>query len=172
MKDCTISKSVYKLILISSLSLLIQLLSTPLFAQTQTNFSGVWAFDISKSNAGEGGSFLYNNIIHTIKHNTASISIEETIIRQGSDNVVSTEFFNLDGKEQIEKKDYGTTKKLANWSQDKKILTLTTIITADSKDYRGDATYTLSDNGRILTVKTLFKNPNGESTVIQVFNKK
>lgn len=160
------------MIMRSSIYLSIILLSTTLFAQTETNFSGVWAFDISKSNAGEGGSFLYSNIIHTIKHNTASISIEETIIRPGSDNVVSTEVFNLNGKEQIEKKDYGTTRKLVNWSQNNKILTLISIITSDSKDYRGDATYTLSDNGRILTVKTLYKNPDGESTVIQVFNKK
>jgi hypothetical protein len=141
-------------------------------AQSPTDFSGVWAFDISKSNPGKGGSFLYPDIINTIKQNNSTISIEETIKREGSEDVKSNEIFNLDGKEQIEKSDIGITRKQAAWSLDKKTLTLTTIMTVDLKDYRGDATYKLSDIGRILTVQTLFKNPNGESTVIQVFNKK
>ena len=172
MTNIKLFKSVNKLISTTTLSLLVLLLPSQLSAQTLTNFSGTWVFDISKSIPAKNGSFLYSNIIHTIKQNPVSISIEETIIRQGSDNVVSIEVFNLDGKEKIERKDYATTKKIANWSQDKKILKLTTIMTTDSKDYRADATYSLSDNGNILTVKTLFKNPTGESTVIQVFNKK
>jgi hypothetical protein len=146
--------------------------SSFLYAQTPANFSGKWAFDISKSDPGEGGSFLSSDIIHVITQNPASISIEETIIRQGSDNVISTETFNLNGKETIEKGDFGITKRIAKWSQDKKILTLTTIMTVDSKDYRGDASYKLSADGRTLTVQNEFVNPTGKSTVIQVFNKK
>ena len=155
-----------------SLIIGILLSSTLLSAQNPRNFSGVWAFDVSKSNAGEGGSFPYSNIVYTIKQNPVSISIETTTFREGSENIVRTEVFNLDGKEQTEKNDYSSTKKLATWSQDKNILTLTTIMTVDSKDYRDDAVYKISDNGRTLTVRNLFKNPTGKSTVIQVFNKR
>jgi hypothetical protein len=143
-----------------------------LYAQSPTDLSGTWVFDISKSDPGEGGSFLYSDIIHVIKQTPKSISIEETIVRKGEDDVTSTETFSLDGKETTERLDYGITKRFAKWSKDKKTLVLTTIITVDKKDWRGDATYKLSDNGLTLTVQTLFKNPKGESTVVQVFNKK
>lgn len=66
----------------------------------------------------------------------------------------------------------GTTKKIAKWSEDKKILTLTTIMRIDSSDYRGDLSYKLSDDGLTMTIQSEFKNPNGPSTVIEVFNKK
>jgi hypothetical protein len=130
-----------KVIYFYSLVFAMMLFSSFSFAQTPTNFNGKWIFDKSKSDPGKGGSFLYNDIIHKIIRNPTSISIEEIIKRPGSEDVSNTEKFNLDGKETIEKSDIGTTKRIANWSEDKKILTLTTIMIVDSKDYRCDALY-------------------------------
>ncbi|MEI7505095.1 MAG: hypothetical protein WCJ61_17610, partial [Paludibacter sp.] len=147
-------------------------LSSFSIAQTPTNYSGKWGFDISKSDPGKGGSFLYRDIVDNIIQNPTTISIEEIIRRPGNEDILDIQKFNLDGKETIEKNDMGTTKKIAKWSDDKKILTLTTIMTVDSKDYRIDVSYKLSDNGITMTVLTEIKNPNGERTVIQVFYKK
>ena len=148
------------------------LFSSVLIAQNPANFSGKWAFDRSKSDPGKGSSFMYGDLIRNIIQNPASISIEAIVKSPGGEDVSDTQKFNLDGKETIEKTDMGTTKKIAKWSEDKKILTLTTIMLIDSKDYRGDSTYKLSGDGLKLTIQTEFKNPNGESTVIEVFSKK
>jgi hypothetical protein len=155
-----------------SLAFAMMLFSSFSIAQTPTNYNGKWAFDRSKSDPGKGSSFMYNDLIRNIIQNPASISIEEIVKSPGGEAVSDTQKFSLDGKETIEKTDMGTTKKIAKWSEDKKVLTLTTIMLIDSSDYRGDSTYKLSGDGLTLTIKSEFKNPNGESTAIEVFNKK
>jgi hypothetical protein len=143
--------------------------------QIPTNFSGTWAFDKSKSNPGEGGSFLDGDEILVITQNSTSISLEKTLIRQGSDDIKSTDTYNLGGTETIEKSDMGITKKSAKWSEDKQILTITTIMTFSSNittnEYRVDDSYKLSDNGKTLTNQSISKNPIGERTIIQVYTK-
>ncbi len=148
-------------------------LCSPLsIAQTPTNFSGKWVFDRSKSDPGKGSSFMYDDLIRNIIQNSASISIEETVKIPGGETVSDTQKFSLDGKETVEKTDMGTIRKIAKWSENKEILTLTTIMQIDSSDYRGDSSYKLSGDGLILTIRSEFMNPNGASTVIEVFNKK
>ena len=151
------------------LILLFMLSVSGLHAQSPTDFSGQWTFDISKSKPGEGGTFGSSDITHNISQDLSSITIEEII---GKEGVPIVDKFDLDGKETIEKKDYGTTKKSAVWSQDKKTLTLTTIMTIDGKDYRSDDLYKLSDNGLVLTVQSVSKIPTGESTTVWVYNRK
>ena len=172
MKRTRFLKPVNCLVYICFLAFAMVLFSTLSIAQTPTNFSGKWAFDRSKSDPGKGSSFMYNDLIRNIIQNPASISIEEIVRSPGGEVVSDTQKFSLDGKETIEKTDMGTTKRIAKWSEDKKILTLTTIMLIDSSDYRGDSSYKLSGDGLIMTIQSEFKNPNGESTVIEVFNKK
>lgn len=148
------------------------LFSSLAIAQTPVNMSGKWAFDISKSDPGKGGSFPYGDITYNITQNSTSISMEEITKRPGAETITTIETFSLDGKAILEKGDYGLTKRTAKWSEDKKNLILTTIMTVDSKDYCDDATYILSDEALKLTVQHKFRNPMGESSVIQVFNKK
>ena len=145
-------------------------------AQTPTNFSGKWAFDKSKSNPGEGGSFLDVDEILVITQDSASISLEKTLKRKDSEDIISTDKYNLNGKETIEKSDMGTTKKVTKWSDNKQILTITTIMafisSVTTNEYRVDDSYKLTDNGKTLIIQSISKNPTGERTIIQVYNKK
>jgi hypothetical protein len=139
------------------------------YAQSSADFSGKWAFDISKSKPGEGSSFGSSDITHIITQKPSSITITETIGQQ-ENSIIET--FLLDGKATVENKGSRIVKKSAAWSKDKKALTLTTIMTIDGNDYRSDDTYKLSDNRVTLTVQSVLKDKNGVSTVVWVYNKK
>ncbi|MGD0342864.1 MAG: hypothetical protein ABSA76_14270 [Bacteroidales bacterium] len=150
--------------------------SATLKAQAPVNFSGKWAYDKSKSNTDKGSLFTEGDEILVITQDATSISVERTLIRPGSDNLTSTDKFNLEGKEIIEKSDTETTKRTAKWSADKNVLTLTTIITFDPSvstvEYRTDDNYKLTDNGKLLTLESISKSPSGEGKTVQFWNKK
>jgi hypothetical protein len=148
------------------------LFASILNAQTPTNYSGKWTFDKSQSKPGEGGSFLMSEGILDITQDANSVTLISTTKQKGSDDIIHTDKYTLDGKESIEKGDPFTTKKMAKWSDDKKILTITTIMTYNSVDYRTDDTYSLTDNGKTLTVTSASKNPTGERKIISVYLKK
>jgi ankyrin repeat protein len=160
-----------------SLIILILLTSSTLRAQTPTNFSGKWALDKTKSKLDQASSFMEGDEILEITQNSASITFVKTLIQKGSDDFISTETYMLDGKETIVKDDMGTTKKTVKWSDDKKILTITTIMTiisnSVSKDFLVADSYKLSDNGLTLTIQSYSKNlATGERTDNFVYNKK
>ncbi len=164
---------IYKSFLILSLILN----SSSLSAQSPTNFSGKWAFDKSRSNPGQGGLFLDGDRILEITQNSTSIIFAETLIREGDEDIKNVDTFNFDGKEKIVKGDFGTTKNTLKWSEDKKILTVTTIMTTVSKgiseDYLVADSYKLSNDGRTLTIESYSKNrATGERTITMVYNKK
>jgi len=154
----------FKLLLVLALILS----ASGLYAQSPSDFSGTWVFDISKSNAGEGSSFGSSDITHIISQDPSTISIEEII---GQTNI-GRNIFTLDGKETTEQQGSMKIKKSAAWSQDKKMLTLIEIRTIDAKDYRSDDAYSLSDNGLVLTVQSVIQGPGFKTTTIWVYNKK
>jgi hypothetical protein len=67
-------------------------------------------------------------------------------------------------------KEGNTEKNSAKWSADKKILTTRSTVTYGSEDVGFTETYSLSDNGRVLTVLKSNIIP-GVPEVKQVFNK-
>lgn len=160
------------LILKSPLILSMLLFASILNAQTPTDFSGKWALDKSKSNPGEGGSFLEGEETLDIAQNANSITLNRTTKRTGSEDITGSDKYTLDGKESIKKDEVFTTKTMAKWSDNKRILTITTIMTADSVDYRTDDAYSLTDNGKTLVITCTSKNPTGERKTIAVYLKK
>lgn len=160
------------LILKSSLILSMLLFTSISIAQTPASFSGKWVFDKSKSNPGEGGYFMQSEEILDITQDANTITLNKTIKRTGSDDITDSGKFNLDGKGSINNNDSQTTKTIAKWSDDKQILTITTIMTFNSVDYRTDDAYSLTDNGKTLTIQSTSKNPTGERKMILVYLKK
>jgi hypothetical protein len=142
-------------------------ITSAMFGQSGTDFSGQWAFDISKSKAGEGSSFGSKDIIHTIEQNKSTITITEGYSNQ--DYSVSNAF-DLNGKETVENKGSRTINKTAKWSPDKKTLILTTITTIAGNNYRKEDSYKLENNGLTLVVSSVSDN-NPKDLVIWVFNK-
>jgi len=148
----------------------ILLASAALGAQVPANFSGTWAFDQSKSNLGGSQYFI---AVLKITQTATMLTIESTAKRQGSDDFISTDKFTLDGKEITTKESYATRRIAAKWSEDKKSLTITTIMTLmDTKEeYRTDDTYHVAEDGKTLTLTNVFKNPKAKGTAVVVFNR-
>jgi hypothetical protein len=155
-------------LIIKSLSVFLFItIASDMFGQSVTNFSGQWAFDISKSKAGEGSSFGSKDIIHTIEQNKSTITITEAYSNQ---DYSITNTFDLNGKEIVETKGSRTIKKTAKWSPDKKTLILTTITTIAGNNYRKEDSFKLENNGLTLVVNSV-SDGNSKDLVIWVFNK-
>lgn len=158
----------------------IMLLISPiaLMAQTPTNFSGKWQYEKAKSVVDKLEPDFDGIIILEITQNAATISFAEVYKREGSaDWKTAVESYKLDGKEQITKHDVGTNKYSARWSADKKVLTITNTDTQKLKGVLQDFividTYSLSADGKTLTIERYRKNPvTGETKAKKVYAKK
>jgi hypothetical protein len=144
-----------------------------LFSQNWTNFTGKWAFDLSKSDLGEGAKYWSGEEILDIIQDASSIKIIKTSIIPGSENISKTVVYKFDGKELIVKEDFGTTKRNISWSEDGRILIINALTSTSSREYLIIDSYSLSQDGKILTIKNYSKNAaTGESTLKMVYNRK
>ena len=160
------------------LLLMLLISSISLKAQTPTNFSGKWQYEKAKSIVDKLEPDFDGVIILEITQNAASISFAEIYKRQGAaDWKTSADTYTLDGKEKVTKSDIGTSKKTAKWSSDKKVLTITNIDTQTLngvlQDFIVTDTYSLSTDGKTLTIERYNKNPvTGETKAKKVYSKK
>jgi hypothetical protein len=155
-------------ILGSLLVFLLLLCSSVSSAQSPVNFSGVWIQDTTKSD----DFYKSFEVIYTITQTIQEFTVRQTFTFKGSKEVVTSDYsFTLDGKVTSMEKESGTEKELAQWSADKKILNTRSTITYGNEDVGFTETYSLSDNGLVLTAEKSNITPGGMS-IIQVFNKK
>jgi len=154
-----IIKSFIIITLISSASVL--------YAQSPVSFSGTWIQDITKSD----DFYKEFNVKFTITQTLQSITIKQTFSDKTGKEITSRDnSFNLDGKETSIEEQGGINKESAKWSADNKTFTTKSTRTVGTDVYGSTATYSLSENGLVLTVQTSDINPSGLS-VKQVFNK-
>lgn len=138
------------------------------YAQSPANFSGVWIQDTIKSD----DFYKSFEVNYTIAQTPQTFKVKQTFTLKGSNENISNDYsYSLDGKVTSMKKESGIEKELAQWSDDKKTLTTRSTITYGNEDVGFTETYSLSDNGKILTVLKSNIIPGGPS-VKQVFNKK
>lgn len=138
------------------------------YAQSLVNFSGEWTQDNAKSDA----FYKDYNVKCTIIQTPQSITFKRTFFDKTDKEITSMNTsFNLDGKETSKEEYGGINRESAKWSPDKKILTTKSTRTVGKDVYGSTETYTLSDNGLVLTVQTTDINPLG-LPVKQIFNKK
>ena len=144
-----------------------------LFSQNVTDFTGKWAFDLSKSDLGEGSKYWSGEEILDIIQDAYSINIIKTSIIPGSENISKTDVYKFDGKELILKEDFGTTKENISWAKDGKALIINTLTTTSTREYLIIDSYSLSQDSKTLTITTYSKNSaTGESTLKMVYNRK
>jgi hypothetical protein len=137
-------------------------------AQSPANFSGVWIQDTTKSD----DFYKSFEVIYTITQTLQKFTVKQTFTVKSSKEIVTSDYsFTLDGKVTSMEKEGGTEKELAQWSVDKKILTTRSTITYGNENVGFTETYSLSDNGLVLTVQKSNITPGGLS-IVQVFNKK
>jgi hypothetical protein len=154
-----------------SLALLILLLilcSSVSYAQSPANFSGVWVQDTTKSD----DFYKKFDVKYSITQTPLTFKVIQTLSVYGSKESVTRDYsYTLDGKVTNTKKESGIEKNLAQWSSDKKILKTRSTVAYGTQDVGFTETYSLSENGLVLTVQKSDIIEGGLS-VKQVFNKK
>lgn len=154
------------------LAALISVISTsPAPAQVaKPNFAGTWSLDVAKSDFGPMPA--PESIVHVIEHNEPNIKITTTQKSQAGETT-NTRMLTTDGKETTSKikmagaeQDVKTT---AKW--DGKTLALVATFDAEGATIALRDTWTLSDDGKVLTIVRTAKTPQGDFAAKTVYNK-
>jgi hypothetical protein len=175
MKPKKPSARIHNAIKVSIISLFL-LSSLALKSQSPTDFSGRWEFDKAMSDKEERGDASFNGtIILEIKQNATTIIFTSTYIRAGKeDYIMKPDTYFVDGKVTTDNSGTGPANKFAKWSQDKKILT-TSLVMTDSIDgvaqeFLTAYTYKLSDDRKTLLIEEFHKSKlNGEQKIKKVY---
>jgi len=136
------------------------LLAVPLAAAP--NFTGNWMLNLAKSQYGQFPA--PEVMVRQIQHKDPALSM--STYQKGAQGEVTTELkYSTDGKPAVNGQNQGS----AHWENDK-------LVIESSRDYQGTKLtqreeWTLSADGKTLTIATHVKIPNGEFDVKQVFEK-
>ena len=138
------------------------------YAQSPADFSGVWIQDPTKSD----DFYKSFEVKYAITQTPQVFTVRQTLTMKGTtESIINDYKYTLDGKVTTMDKEGGKEKELAQWSPDKKTLTTRSTKTYGNEDVGFTETYSLSDNGLVLTVQKSNIIP-GALTIKQVFNKK
>lgn len=126
------------------------------------DLSGEWKLNLAKSDYGKFPAPL--GMTRRIAHNDPKLMLSTT--QQGTQsNVVSNLTYTTDGKESVNKESKG----VAQWIGDKLMIDSTREV--GSAKLKQKEIWTLSPDGKSLTVDSHVSLPNGEFDVKQVFEK-
>jgi len=140
----------------------------------KTDFSGSWSLNEGKSELGDFGRFAAHKI--KVEQKDDGVSISKTAISFNGDEVTSTETLTFDGKES-ESTVFGNSKKksTAKWSDDGNTLTISYSIAFERNgqtfDITGTETWTLSGEGKSLSLVTVSSSPQGDRTLKAMYDK-
>jgi hypothetical protein len=154
--------------------LFLLLLGMYLYAGDVTNYSGTWILDESKMEAGDGGPRMAASKL-TITQDEKQVTIERFISSQFRGDFTSTENVTLDGKETNNTTDFGDRKMTATWSDDKKVLTIKSVLemNRNGQSFQMNSTeiWTLMEEGKVLKVDQTRMSPRGERKSVLYYNK-
>lgn len=151
----------------------LSLLSGGLFAQP--DFSGSWALNESKSTLGDGPRMSVTSMTVSQQENLISIDLVQPSWE--GEEMKRSEKYTLDGKESVNEGMMGSSvKTITSWSEDKKELrfakTIAFEMDGEKMEMKLDDAWTLSDDGKTLTVKSSMKSDWGEMNTVLVYDKK
>jgi hypothetical protein len=160
-----------------ALSIMIVLFILPVKMNAQgakTSFAGVWAFNESKSNLGEGGNFRRASQL-TVAQDGNNLSIDRVRTNQNGETTTTTEKFTLDGKESVNDSGRGPSKAVVTWSADSKALNFAITRTFDrngeTTTMKSNEIWTLTD-AKTLSILSTFTMQDQEMKATLVYDKK
>jgi len=134
-----------------------------------TNFAGTWVLDQAKSQMpqmGGGGRGPGGGGPMTIAQTAAELTIERT----GMGGQTTKSVYKLDGSESVNPGGRGgESKSTAKWNGAK--LGIKTVMAMGETTMETTAVYSLSADGKVLTVEQTRQSPNGEVKSTMVYNK-
>jgi len=158
-------------LLTASMVCLLLTIPTASFAGKKVVFTGEWTLNESKSELGEGRVFSALKI--TVKQEKKTIFIERTRSGRDGEERTSSETLTLDGKENINEGERGTSTSKLTWSEDGTSLTIKTTREfnrqGETFEMNSIEVWTLSEDGKILTIQSDISSPRGERSVTLVY---
>jgi hypothetical protein len=152
------------------LALLIGFVSSPAWPQAKPDYSGKWNLDATKSDFGAMPA--PTSIVHDIEHKEPNVKITTTQKSEGGDTT-NTRTFSTDGKDSTNKITMMGTeypvKTSAKW--DGQSLLVSSSFDAQGATVQLNDTWTLSPDGKVLTIARVAKTPQGDFTTKSVYNK-
>ncbi len=141
------------------------LLSTA-FALAKPNFSGRWKMNASLSDFGT--MTAPTSLVQQITHNDPDLKVVTTQVGEMGEFKIESSY-TTDGKECVNKFNNLERKSTLTWAGD-------TLVIESKMDMRGNAVvisekWSLSEDGRILTIQRHLKGPEGETDIRTVLEK-
>jgi hypothetical protein len=156
---------------------IIMLFNIPTGLFAQTNFSGTWGFNESRSNLGDGGGPRMAATTLAVTQQGNGFSVERTQQSFDGGEMKTSEKYTLDGKESTNAGMMNSSRKSTiNWSADKKSLTFAHTISFDrdgeKMEFKSSEVWKMADNNKTLTIESVFSSPNGDRKTTLVYDKK
>ncbi len=157
-------------------SLIIAFLAIPSisFAGDKVDFTGEWALNEDKSDLGEGRGFAAFKIV--VKQEGNTLTIERTRTGRDGEERTNSETLTMDGKENINENERGSSTSVVTWSDDETTLTIkaTREFNRQGEIFEMNSTevWTLAGDGKILSIQSDISSSRGERSATLVYEKK
>jgi hypothetical protein len=161
---------------ILTVSVIIALLAIPSisFAGDKTDFTGEWNLNESKSDLGEGRGFAAFKIV--VKQEGNTLTIERTRSGRDGEERTNSETLTMDGKENINEGERGSSTSIVTWSDDGTTLTIkaTREFNRQGETFEMNSTevWTLAGDGMNLSIQSDISSSRGERSATLVYEKK
>lgn len=158
-----------------SVSMICALLAIPSisFAGEKVDFTGEWTLNEDKSDFGDGPAFAAVKIV--VKQEGNTITIKRTRMGRDGEERTSSETLTMDGKENINEGERGTSNSVVTWSDDGTNLYIKSKreFSRNGETFEMNSTevWTLSEDGKILKIQSDVSSSRGERSVSLVYNK-
>jgi hypothetical protein len=144
----------------------LMLLLCAVIAQAKPNFSGDWKMNPAKSDFGQMPA--PTSMVQKITHDDPDLKVTSTSVSERGE-FTNNLAYTTDGKECTNKTRMGESKSTLKWDGD-------TLVFETKADFQGNAVtitskWTLSEDGKILTVNTHFSSSMGEGDSKTVLEK-
>jgi len=154
-------------------SIVFMLASAGLFAQS--NFSGTWAFNESKSDFGDSQfRFAATTMVVTQAGNV--LTVESTMPGRDGGEMKTTSKYNLDGTVSENPMFNTTRKSTVAWSADKASMTIASTMTferdGESREMKSTETWKLTEGGKVLMLESVRPGRDGEMKITVAYDKK
>ncbi len=158
-----------------TVSVIFALLAIPSisFAGDLTDFTGEWTLNESKSDLGEGRAFAAFKIV--VKQEGNTLTIERTRSGRDGEERTNSETLTMDGKENINESERGSSTSVVTWSDDGTTLTIkaTREFNRQGETFEMNSTevWTLAGDGKTLKIQSDISSPRGERSVTLIYEK-
>ncbi len=149
-----------------ALSLCLTLLAATALCSAKPNFSGKWQINLPKSDYGRIPP--PQTLVRTVKQSDPNMSVSTTQSRQGKESTISFTY-TTDGKESVSQTPTGDVRIVAKWEGD-------SLVVESTRDVQGNEVkqidrWTMSEDGKSMTVVVTLKSPQGETRMILFLDK-